>query len=118
MSRLLGVLLAVALVAVGAASYTKGGTLGATGFSIGIAATGFNVLALWLTVRLVGHASSGEPAPRLGATLVALAFLVKLPLLVFAGLYAQRLGQLAGTWFLAGVGLVYSALIGWAMTRS
>jgi hypothetical protein len=91
------------------------GESGLKGVVLGLFATGFNILALAGVVWLLGKAhKSGQP-PRLGASFAVLAFLIKLPLFVAFGVLANRMGGAAPTCFLLGLGMVYCALIGWAL---
>ncbi len=106
----------IALIAVGVA-YALGGEKGLIGMTLGLFGTGFNLWAMWKVIVLIGKASEVGRPQRVGATLTALAFLVKLPLFVALGIVAQRLGGAAPGCFLGGLGLVYSALIGWSLIR-
>ena len=106
-----GALIAVVL------AYALSGLKGFEGMILGLFGTTFNLWAMWKIITLIGKASEVGRPQRVGATLTVLAFLVKLPLFVALGIVAQRLGGAAPGCFLAGLGLVYSALIGWALTR-
>lgn len=55
-------------------------------------------------------------AKRLGTTYVIFLFLVKVPVFVALSLLARRVGGAAIPCFVAGIGLVYSALIGWGVS--
>jgi len=100
-----------------ALAYSFGGLSGLQGMAMGVFASLFNLWAMWKIIQLSGKASLVGQPQRVGATLIVLAFLVKLPLFVALGLAAQRIGGAASGCFLAGLGLVYSALVGWALTR-
>lgn len=99
-------------------SYSIGGPLALAGMALGLFATGFSVIALWMVVRMIGRAAPEGAAPRLGAMATVLAFLVKLPLFIVLGMLTQRIGGPAAPCFLMGLGLVYLGLIGWALASS
>lgn len=84
------------------------------GYGIGVAGTSFNLGALWGVIRLGSKAWNTEKAPRIGAALVLIGFFVKLPILVALIWWVQKIGSPAPGGFLAGLGLVYSAMVGWA----
>jgi hypothetical protein len=98
-------------------SYAIGGPKALAGMSMGLFGTLFNLLALWWVISWSSR-SEGVPKPSTGATLIVLAFFVKLPVLVALGLYAQKLGDAAPTSFLLGLGLVYAGLIWFAIRDS
>ncbi len=108
--------LVASLVAVGI-SYAGAGQVAAIGMAAGIAGTGFNMLALWLIIRLLGRNMADRPLPRLGAFVTVVVFLMKLPVLLLLGFAVQRLGQVALNHFLIGLGLVYFALVGWSQSE-
>jgi nitrate/nitrite transporter NarK len=88
------------------------------GLALGMGATGFSLWALWGVVQLLGRSAEVGTPPARGSSLVVLAFLVKLPLFVALGMLAHRLGGAAPACFLAGLGLVYFALVAWALAKS
>jgi len=96
-------------------SWLTAGAAGLSGMALGLFATSFSVIALWGVVRTCSGAASAGFAGRFGVVLTVLAFLVKLPLFVILGMWAQNLGAGAAACFLAGLGLVYLALVGWAL---
>lgn len=98
-------------------AFVSGGPLALAGAALGIGATTFSVVLLWLAVRQVGMIAQTSAKPSRGGVIVGLGFLIKLPLFVGAGMVAQGLGGPAPAWFLAGLGVVYFALVGWGMTR-
>jgi hypothetical protein len=93
------------------------GDKGVKGAALGLGATGFNILALWAIVRLLGYSFQKGSPPRLGASLSVIAFFIKLPLFIAFGVLAQRIGGPAPACFLAGLALVYSCLVGWALAQ-
>lgn len=97
--------------------WLAGGPRGLAGLALGMAATGFSLWALWGVVQLLGRSAEAGAEPSKGSALVVLAFLVKLPLFVGLGLLAHRLGGSAGACFLVGLGLVYFALVAWALAK-
>ena len=68
-----------------------------------------------LAPRVIVQLASGgatSKKPTLGQTVViALALLLKLPLIYAGWVLSQRLGPFAPAWFLAGLALVYCALV-------
>ncbi len=98
--------------------YAKAGTLGLIGWSVGIAASTFNLWAMWMAIRFLGDLFSRNPQVRKGGLVLGLAILIKLPVFIAAGMSVQRLGSAASTTFIAAIGLVYSAMVWWASTRS
>lgn len=113
-SPIAGIVTAVLLMLI---ALVTGGPLALAGAALGIGATAFSVLFLWLAVRQVGLIAQTDAKPSRGGVIVGLGFLIKLPLFVGAGMVAQWLGGPAPAWFLAGLGVVYFALVGWGMTR-
>ncbi len=89
---------------------------GAQGYGMGLFGTAFSVIILKLTVGLAASASGSQRAGK-GSVFIVLAFLIKLPLFVGLAFMAHRLGGAAEPWFLGGLGLVYCALIGWAVAK-
>jgi hypothetical protein len=61
---------------------------------------------------------AARATPKIGTTFIVLAAFVKFPLLVAAWYSARRFGGAAESAFVAGILLVYFALVGWAATRS
>ncbi|HRI43006.1 MAG TPA: hypothetical protein PLL78_09425 [Fimbriimonadaceae bacterium] len=99
-------------------TFAAAGEIGLAGMALGLVGTGFSIVALWWVVRLTGGLAPLGAAPRFGASLAILAFLAKLPIFIALGLVAQRLGGPAPGCFLLGLGLVYLALVGWALASS
>lgn len=99
-------------------AFAVAGEIGLAGMALGLVGTGFSIVALWWVVRLTGGMAPMGAAPKLGASLAVLAFFVKLPIFIALGLVAQRLGGPAPACFLLGLGLVYSALVGWGLASS
>jgi hypothetical protein len=93
------------------------GEQGLKGAALGLGGTGFNILALWGIVRLLGYSFQKGNPPKLGSIISVIAFFIKLPLFIAFGIIAQRIGGAAPTCFLAGLALVYSCLVGWALAQ-
>lgn len=92
------------------------GSLATQGLALGLGATTFGIVLLWLAVKQTGRLAEQNAKPYRGGVVIGLGFLIKLPLFVGCGMLAQALGGPAPTWFLIGLGVVYSALVGWAQT--
>ncbi len=110
------VLVAFAALGLGVAWY-GGGSDGLLGMALGLVATSFNNLALWGGVRLVGVTAPLGGQGRFGAFLAITAFLIKLPIFVALGLYAQSVSSVAAACFLGGLAMVYFATVGLALAR-
>lgn len=95
-----------------------GGWRGSAGLAMGIAATWFGSWALWAVLGVVGDAVRQAPVVRTGTTVIVMAFLLKLPVLIGMGFLSHKLGGAAFTCFLAGLGMVYFAVVGWAVART
>lgn len=91
---------------------------GLQGYALGLGATGFSIWALWRVVRLTGDAAEAGAPSRMGTSAIVLAFLVKLPVFILAGMLAHRIGNAAPPCFLLGLAGVYSALVAWALANS
>jgi hypothetical protein len=104
-------------IAIILATAAIGGLWAGAGMTLGLAGTAFNCWALWRVVSLLGAVGNDQPPPRLGAVLTVFVFLLKLPLLIALGLFAQTLPYPAMPCFLGGIGLVYFALVGWAQVK-
>ncbi|HMS54074.1 MAG TPA: hypothetical protein PKA27_01615 [Fimbriimonadaceae bacterium] len=96
------------------------GRLGAIGAVAGVLGVSLNFFLMWLGVSAFGNLFKRNPEtrPRLAGTFLALAILVKLPILVGIGLWVQTLGGSAMSCFLIALGVVYFWAIGWAVTNS
>ena len=79
---------------------------------MGTFATGFSVLALWGIIRLASAGSTNESGARWATLVVVLAFFVKLPLFVLLAQRANAMPNPTATYFLGGIALVYSLLVG------
>ncbi|GMV88742.1 MAG: hypothetical protein AMXMBFR81_16730 [Chthonomonas sp.] len=108
---------ASAISACAASGYVSGAA-GAYGMALGLFATTFSILALWGVVRLLGDWCRDRPPSTAMQFVLILAFLFKFPLLWAAWVVATRIGDMAPSCFLMGLGLVYSALVGWVLAQS
>lgn len=106
------------LIAAPIAALMVGGTTAFLGMLMGIAGTGFSVLALWWVIRLAGSAAPASKRASVGTMLIVLAFFVKLPIFIALANLSHRIGGSAPTCFLLGLALVYCTLVGWALANS
>ena len=109
---------AVVLAAIALAGAAVIGSIaGLCGMAMGFAGAAVGVAGLILATKLAGAAASAGAKPGLGVFATLLVFLVKLPLLYVLWTLSQSLGGSAPGCFLAGVLLVYSGLVAWAVSR-
>jgi hypothetical protein len=88
---------------------------GGAGFALGVSASAINLGGLWAAIRAFCNPAplaAGQNQFNIQALLVVLACFVKMPIFIGAGYLAWRTGQPAPVCFIAGVGLVYSLVIG------
>ena len=109
--RLFNILVPVAFAALLFASLMSTGPKAMAATALGVVGTVGFLYGTWVIVQLAsGGATSKKPT--LGQTVViALALLLKLPLIYAGWVLSQRLGPFAPAWFLAGLALVYCALV-------
>jgi hypothetical protein len=86
--------------------------------ALGIGGSAFNLLAMWGAIRLMGRLILGDAPGPFVALVAGGAFLIKLPLILWTMSLAQAMGGSAPGAFLAGLAMVYCALIGWALAAS
>lgn len=98
-------------------AYAIAGVSALQGFALGAGSGAFNMLAMWGVITILGNAYRQTSKPGGANLFLGLAFLVKLPIYVLAGLMAQTIGGAAIGAFLAAIAVVYSCLIWWAFTR-
>lgn len=94
------------------------GWQGFVGYALGAGGATLNLWAWWLLLGVLGQAVGESRNPKGATSVVILSFLLKAPLLFALVFGAHRLGEAAATWCMAGVVLVYFALVGWALGRS
>jgi len=82
------------------------------GAAMGTFATGFSVLALWGIIRMTEPVAREESGAKWATIAVVLAFFVKLPVFVLMAQAANAMPAPAATYFLGGLALVYSLLVG------
>lgn len=87
----------------------------ALGFVLGLVGTLFSFAASYGIIRLGTASLKRQESPGLGAVLIVIAFLAKLPILVAVGLAAQRIGPTCMNGFLTGLGLAYLLLTGYGI---
>lgn len=86
------------------------------GVALGVACVGGGMYGTWmLTEVLACAAREGQPKGGWAGPVFVLA--LKLPLLALGFWGAQRLGPPALSGFWAGLGLVYCATVGWALSQ-
>lgn len=103
---------AAAAIAVSAA---VGGPTGAAGMVLGLLATGFGAVVLVQIVRIIAGTQARSENRLTGNILLVGGILLKFPVIVGAMFLAHLLGPWAMGCFIAGLLLVYSALVGWAL---
>ncbi len=95
--------------------FVFGGAKGLEGAALGAGGSVFNLGAWGAVIRLMAAYLHAPQPERRGTLIVVTAFLIKLPLFAAMAILANRLGGPALPCFLAGVALVYFALVGWAL---
>lgn len=110
----IGIALALGALACG----LTGASQGLSGYALGVFGTGFSLLTLWGITRILAHSNTPDTPPLRGAALIVVAFIVKVPVFAGATMLAYRIGGTATTCFLVGLGLVYFALVAWALAQS
>ena len=109
------VLLVAVASFVGAAVY---GPPALIGMAIAWAAGGAGAMALVGMSAMVGRLMADQASPKLGTFIVVLGAFVKFPILIAAWWIVRRQGVVVEQSFIAGIVLVYFALVGWAATRN
>lgn len=99
----------IGVAAILAAALYGNGT-GVTGIGLGLAGGALSAAVLAWTVRLMA-ATSRAAKPSFGVLLGLLLVAAKLPLLIFLAAWTRRIGPAAFDCFLAGVILVYFAVV-------
>jgi hypothetical protein len=97
--------------------YVFGGNTGLAGAALGICGTSLNNAGLWAVITLLGAAGSESAPSRLGATVLVLLFLIKLPVFLLLAMLSLRIGGAAVPCFLAGLAVVYFSTFWWALAR-
>ncbi len=91
---------------------------GLAGMAIGLICATFGAVALWMLIIAIGSAVSKGGSAGRGTIFIVIVVFLKLPLLVAGNMLSKRIGEAAPGCFLAGVVLVYSALVVWAVARN
>ncbi|MEQ1822811.1 MAG: hypothetical protein ABL949_09885 [Fimbriimonadaceae bacterium] len=99
-------------------SYAFGNKPGLYGMAAGISATSFSLIALWWVIGIVARPLSAPSQSRWRVLFIIFCFLLKIPILGGAWALVQRLSGVAPAHFLAGLFLVYSYMVGWALART
>lgn len=100
---------------VGAAFY---GVPALIGMAVAWAVGGLGAAAMVGMSSMVGRLMADQASPKLGTFIIVLGAFVKFPLLIGAWWIVRRQGVLVEQSFIAGIVLVYFALVGWAATRN
>lgn len=114
---LVAVVLASASALLIAIAVAFGGHVAGIGAALGLAGTGASVMGTWAGIQFLGRLMQGKPAGWQGVAVPITFMVIKLPAILAAMFWALRLGPPAPAWFLAGLALVYSGLVWWALTR-
>jgi hypothetical protein len=85
------------------------------GMAVGLCGTSFNLWAWWACIGLLSQVPEKHRFAKLASAFVVVAFFAKIPLLVALWLFAKHVGDPAPGFFLLGLGLVYSTLVGWSL---
>lgn len=107
------------LIAAGALGigFAVGGVTGLAGMAIGLSSALFGVFILWQLICIIGKAITEGGNPTVGTIMTGFGFFLKVPILIFAYMAATRIGHAAPNCFLAGLMLVYFAVVAWAIAR-
>jgi len=101
-----------------AISVARFGWRGGVGLAAGIVAAWTHLWLLWRIISTLGEASKEQPVVKQGTGMIVLGFFLQLPIFGLLGIGASRLGPSALSCFVAGVGMVYFGLVGWAVART
>ncbi|MEQ1933036.1 MAG: hypothetical protein ABL962_04040 [Fimbriimonadaceae bacterium] len=104
------------LLALGISLFT-GQRDGLIGVTLGLASTTFSLFALRWVIAIVCRPFTEPSEPWWRTCFIIFVFLLKVPILGGAIWVVQQMGSVAMGHFLAGLFLVYSAMVGWALTR-
>ena len=107
------ILAVIALIA----AVTTGGVYGLAGMAIGLTVTLLGVYVLWRLITTIGSAMGDGANPKLATLLTVFGFFIKVPVLYIAYVGTTHLGHAASSCFLAGLMLVYFAVVAWAIAR-
>ena len=99
-------------------SYVLGGTKGLLGMGMGLGSTAFNIGAFRLALYVVGRTIEETKQVDAAAVFGLTALLIKLPIWCVCAMIAQRMGGAVLNGFLAGLGLVYCAAVGWVIVKN
>ena len=113
-TRFWKITIGLAIVALGL-SAILGQVKGFAGMAAGIGGSFINLYALWAIIRLSSALFADEMKSQTGAIFIVLAFFAKIPLFLGLWLLCGKLGAPSQTYFLIGLGLVYSASVGWSL---
>jgi hypothetical protein len=100
-----------------AIAFAAGGVYGLAGMAIGLSSSLFGVYILWQLICIIGKAITEGGNPTVGAIMTGFGFFLKVPILILAYMAATHIGYAAPDCFLAGLMLVYFAVVAWAIAR-
>gem|GEM_PF-4690618 len=107
----------VAAVALAGVALCFNGPTASFAVVLGVVSTWLSLLGTWLTVQWVGKVLKDDSPTWHGSVVPIAGLVIKLPVILGAMSWALRLGPPAPAWFLAGLALVYSGLVWWAVAR-
>ena len=99
-------------------SYVFGGTKGLLGMGMGLGSTAFNIGAFRLALYVVGKTVEQTKQLDAAAIFGVTALFIKLPIWCVCAMIAERMGGAVLNGFLAGLGLVYCAAVGWVIVKN
>lgn len=100
------------------AGYVVNGERAGTGALLGLLGTAASILGTWAGIQFLGRLMQTGPANWQGIAVPIAFMVIKLPAILLAMSWALRLGPPAPSWFLAGLALVYSGLVWWAVASA
>lgn len=99
-------------------SYVFFGQKGLFGMFLGLGSTAFNIIAFRFALYVMGKGIAQTQEVSAAGVFGVIALFVKLPVWCICAMIAQRQGGAVLNCFLAGLGLVYFAAIGWAHVKN
>jgi len=99
-------------------SVVFGGVKGLFGMTIGLGSTAFNIIAFYFALYVAGKTVKQSHQVDTAAVFGVMALFVKLPVWCVCAMVAQRMGGAVLNGFLAGLGLVYCAAVGWVIVKN
>ena len=106
----------IAAVALVAAGFLIIGQEAGIASLTGVVGTSLFLLAGWYGLKIAGASMEGKKPGVWRGLAATLFFLLKFPFILWAMTFSKGLGPSGPAWFLAGLALVYSALVSWGLT--